>query len=181
MSVAAGAALATPSALDAIGILSEIVARPPLISWRHEGLQPRPLHRARVKFEASHTYAYNDDRDVIYRRDLQTLWRAAHLGRSPLEGDLVTVMTFAGRKKDRLLRHPRPDETNLRKAIEDAGNPAPRDGWKGLWLDDRQLVLNLGWIRGWGNNTRPVITVDVWSLGSLRAVAAGETDRGRSA
>ncbi len=158
-----------PAALVA-RTLQRLVTKPPVLSWSGQ-VQPIPMHRSRVVFGRSHTrtYAHNEDADNVFRGELRLLWTAAGLGRRrPLEGDLAAVFTFAGSSwNPRSRRHDRrrPDETNLAKAVEDAGNPDPRGGWRGLWLDDAQIVLEVGWISAWGRDVAPLVTLDVWRLG----------------
>ncbi len=150
------------SAVLGARLLQGLVAKPAAVSWAGE-LQPVPLHRARVRFDRFRTYAYTRDVDAVYRDELRMRWRAAHLvssRRPPLEGDLAAVLTFAGNSRG---NRRRPDATNLAKAVEDAANPSA--GWRGLWLDDRQVVLELAWISAWGPDVQPRVTLDLWRLG----------------
>jgi Holliday junction resolvase RusA-like endonuclease len=132
---------------------------PPVLSWSGD-LQPVPLHRSRVVVSARRSWAYNVEADKVYRDELRMLWLAARLGRSPLEGDLAVRMTFAGRRSAR--SRIRPDLTNLVKAVEDAANPVPRGGWRGLWEDDRQVRVLVSEITAWAPEASPQVTLEVW-------------------
>jgi Holliday junction resolvase RusA-like endonuclease len=137
----------------------------PALSWSAV-IQPVPLHRSRIVFAQRKTWAYNEDVDKVFRDELRQLWNLAGFGRrsfTPLEGDLIVHMTFAGRTQGR--RHQRPDVSNLLKAVEDAGNPHPRGGWRGLWGDDRQIRVLAGQIAAWGSDVTPRIDLDVWRYG----------------
>jgi Holliday junction resolvase RusA-like endonuclease len=133
----------------------------PAIAWRGD-LQPVPLHRSRVVVTGRRSWAYNVEADKVYRSELRFLWLAARLGRSPLAGDVAVRMTFAGRRSTR--SRIRPDLTNLLKAVEDAANPDLAGGWRGLWVDDRQVRVLVGEITGWAPDVRPQVTLEVWTL-----------------
>lgn len=158
---------AETTAVDLARVLQGATARTPAISWRAE-MQPVPQHRVRVTFGRDRTYvgrghgdAYVEDPDLVYRDELRMRWHAARLGKWPLEGDLVAVFLFAGNSSGRRYR---PDFTNAAKAVEDAGNPSRDGGWRGLWLDDGQIVVEAGWIVSWGKSVRPFVALDVWRL-----------------
>lgn len=142
-------------------MLEALTDRTPALVWRGD-IQPVPLHRSRVVVTGPRSWAYNVEADQIYRSDLRVLWLADRLGRRPLEGDLGVCITFAGRASARTRR--RPDLTNLLKAVEDAANPDPRGGWRGLWNDDGQVRLLLGEIQAWGPHVDPFVSIAIWSL-----------------
>ncbi len=128
----------------------------PALSWAAI-LQPVPLHRARTVIRGPKVWTHLDGRDYEFRDRLRLLWRLDGYGRSPLEGDLECHLTFAGSSKG---RHPRPDLSNLVKAIEDAGNP--ERGWGGLWGDDAQIRAIFAEISAWGPDVTPRIDLSVW-------------------
>ena len=137
-------------------------AAEPVLTWRG-AIQPVPLHRSRVVVTGRRSWAYNVEADQVYRSDLRVLWLADRLGRRPLEGDLGVCITFAGRAGARTRQ--RPDLTNLLKAVEDAANPDPRGGWRGLWNDDGQVRLLLGEISAWNPDVEPFVSIAIWRLG----------------
>lgn len=142
-----------------------VAARDPVLEWAGE-IQPVPLHRAKVVIEHRYnrrSHGYLPDADHDFRRELQQLWMVERVVRNPLRGDLYVAMTFAGCsvRRDAIGRRrhlPRPDKTNLEKAIEDAGN-----GF--LWADDAQIRGGMGYIVEWSEEARPLVTIDVWRLG----------------
>lgn len=136
----------------------------PVLQWAAV-IQPVPLHRSRVTFHGRHGRigSYLSKADYVFRDELRSLWNLAGYGRrsfTPLQGDLVVAMAFSGATEGR--RHQRPDLTNLLKAVEDAGNPDPRGGWRGLWGDDGQIRVLSGQIIAWGPRVTPRIDLDVW-------------------
>lgn len=146
--------------LDVLGMIGS--GGPPAIRWTYP-LQPEPLRRPRVDRGRGHL----TDEDQTYRDTLIALWRAAKLVEPmhPLEGDLFLALAFAGNTKlGGTKRAPRPDRTNLEKAIEDAGNPSL--GWWGLWNDDSQIVMGLSRVLDWGPDVRPFVSLEVWELPS---------------
>lgn len=132
----------------------------PALSWSAV-IEPVPLARPRVTRYGT----YLPDADRVYREELWMLWRLAGFARrtfEPLRGDLFVALTFAGSSSRR------PDLSNLVKAIEDAANPSNDGGWRGLWIDDVQIVELYARIRDWGRGVSPRIDLDIWSA------AAGE-------
>jgi Holliday junction resolvase RusA-like endonuclease len=154
---AAGPACDTTASLERIAFL---VHAPPLLSWSGR-VQPVPLHRARVVFAGRSPRTYLTDADEVHRAELRVLWRRLRRDVAlPLAGPLALLVTFAGNSRDRLDRrhhYPRPDATNLLKAIEDAGNGH-------LWVDDRQIEIPIAHLRAWGPDVRPFVALDVWGL-----------------
>ena len=146
----------TPVDIAPIRAALERIYGSPVLRW-NDRIRPVQLHRARVVF-ARQTHAYIEERDRVFREELQLLWRAARL--KPLTSDLAVLMTFAGSGQ----AHLRPDATNLAKAVEDAGN-----GF--LWKDDQQIrVLVIG-VEEWHRRAQDHISIEVWELERDRAEA----------
>ncbi|MGH2663664.1 MAG: RusA family crossover junction endodeoxyribonuclease [Actinomycetota bacterium] len=137
--------------------LAELTATEPVLRWAGD-IQPVALSRARVTFKGRGASAHNEEKDVQFRKDLQTLWRNARLVSEPLEDRLLVVMTFQGKSRTPLgQRLNEPDLTNLLKAVEDAGN-------KHLWRDDRQIKFLVGELVAWGADVEPLVMISAWSL-----------------
>lgn len=131
----------------------------PAITWRAQ-IQPVPNHRPRVYRGGNNQRAVRTIKpggDAAFESELQLLWFAAGI-RKPLEGVLAVVMEFSGNTVNRWgHRAPRPDLSNLIKAVEDAGNGV-------LWEDDRQIVQTAASIRRWDRDAAPLVALWVWSL-----------------
>lgn len=130
----------------------------PAIAW-HGQIQPVPLHRPQtVQFGRNQRGArtITHPNDLAFRTELEFHWWSKRL--KILEGPLAVAMEFSGSTVTRQGRRaPRPDLSNLVKAVEDAGNGV-------LWEDDRQIMQLAAAIRRWDRQAQPLVALWVWQI-----------------
>jgi Holliday junction resolvase RusA-like endonuclease len=98
-------------------------------------LNPIPLGRPQFVPRGRGHAAIMPARSLEWRETFRTLL-ALQLPREPVVGPLVVQMWFWRQCRSIMQRG---DLSNLVKAVEDACNPDPKKGWRGLWNDDRQI------------------------------------------